>query len=43
MTVDNAKKAYRGAVWANDKADELGIDKKAVAKKVGSMAWGVLS
>lgn len=38
-TVDNAKKGYQAGVWANDKADELGIDKKAVAKKVGSAAW----
>jgi hypothetical protein len=26
-------------VWANDKADELGIDKKAVAVGVGSALW----
>ena len=30
-TVENAKTAYEGLSWANKKADELGIDKKAVA------------
>lgn len=36
LTRENAEKAYDGAVWANDKADELGIDKVAVASAVGS-------
>jgi len=26
-------------VWANDKCDEYGIDKKEVATKAGSAAW----
>lgn len=26
-TKENAVKGYEGAVWMNDKADELGIDK----------------
>ena len=39
MTKENAEKAYDGAVWANDKADELGIDKVAVASAVGSAMW----
>ena len=39
MTKENAEKAYDGAVWANNKADELGIDKMAVASKVGSAMW----
>lgn len=38
-TVENAEKAYEGACWANDKADELGIDKKEVATAVGSGMW----
>jgi hypothetical protein len=39
LTKENAEKAYVGAVWANDKADELGIDKVAVATSVGSALW----
>ena len=39
LTKENAEKAYDGAVWANDKADELGIDKVAVGKAVGSALW----
>jgi hypothetical protein len=39
LTKENAEKAYDGAVWLNDKADEMGIDKKAVAMKVGSAMW----
>ena len=39
MTKENAEKAYDGAVWANNKADELGIDKVAVASAVGSAMW----
>ena len=39
LTKENAEKAYAGACWANDKADELGIDKMAVASKVGSAMW----
>lgn len=39
LTKENAEKAYAGACWANDKADELGIDKKAVGMKVGSALW----
>ncbi len=39
MTKENAEKAYAGAVWMNDKADELGIDKVAVASSVGSALW----
>ena len=35
-TKENAEKAYVGAQWANEKADEHNIDKWAVAKKVGS-------
>ena len=35
-TKENAEKAYVGAKWANEKADEHNIDKWAVAKKVGS-------
>lgn len=42
MTVDNAKKAYGAALWADEKCDQLGIDKKAVAMKVGSAAWSAL-
>ena len=42
MTVDNAKKAWGAAVWADKKCDEYGIDKKAVAVKVGSAAWAGL-
>lgn len=38
-TKENAQAAYDGAVWMNDKADELGIDKQAVAKKAASAAW----
>ena len=38
-TKENAMKAYDGAVWMNDKADEYGIDKKAVAQKAGNAAW----
>ena len=36
MTVENAKKGYAGAKWANQKADEHGIDKWSVAKKMGA-------
>lgn len=39
LTKENAETAYQGAVWANDKADELGIDKVAVASAVGSALW----
>jgi hypothetical protein len=39
LTKENAEKAYEGACWANNKADELGIDKMAVASKVGSAMW----
>jgi hypothetical protein len=39
LTKENAEKAYDGAVWANNKADELGIDKVAVASAVGSAMW----
>jgi len=39
MTKENAEKAYDGAVWANDKADELGIDKMKVAKGVGNALY----
>jgi len=38
-TKENAMLAYDGAVWANDKCDEYGIDKKEVATKAGSAAW----
>lgn len=38
-TKENAMHAYDGAVYLNDKADEYGIDKKAVAQKAGSAAW----
>lgn len=39
LTKENAEKAYDGAVWADKKADELGIDKKAVGMAVGSALW----
>jgi hypothetical protein len=39
LTQENAEKAYEGGKWANNKADELGIDKMAVASKVGSAMW----
>jgi len=39
MTKENAEKGYQGACWANDKADELGIDKKKVAMSVGNALW----
>jgi hypothetical protein len=38
-TAENREKAYDGACWANDKADEMGIDKTEVAKSVGSGLW----
>jgi len=38
-TKENAEAAWEGAKWADKKADELGIDKKAVAQKAGSAAW----
>ena len=37
-TKENAIHAYDGACWANNKADELGIDKVAVAEKAGNAA-----
>jgi hypothetical protein len=37
--MENAHHAYDGALWANKKADELGIDKKAVAQKMASAVW----
>ena len=39
-TKENAETAYEGAKWANNKADELGIDKTEVATKAGSALWG---
>lgn len=39
LTRENAEKAYAGACWANNKADELGIDKYAVASRVGNAVW----
>ena len=39
MTKENAEKAWEGAKWADKKADELGIDKVAVASSVGSALW----
>jgi hypothetical protein len=39
LTKENAETAYQGAKWANNKADEMGIDKVAVASKVGSAMW----
>lgn len=38
-TKENAMHAYDGAVYLDGKADEYGIDKKAVAQKAGSAAW----
>lgn len=38
-TMENAQHAYDGAVWMDKKADEYGIDKKAVAQKAGNAAW----
>ena len=37
-TVDNAKKGYEGYKWADQKADELGIDKQEVYDKAGNAA-----
>ena len=37
-TVDNAKNGYEGYVWADQKADELGIDKQEVYDKAGKAA-----
>jgi len=37
--MENAEKGYEGACWANDKADEMGIDKKEVATSVGTGIW----
>ena len=49
-TKENAEKAYETGKWANEKADEHGIDKWAVMKKVGgaissgcSAAWNASS
>jgi len=42
-TVENAQTAYEGAVWADKKADELGIDKTAVLKSAGSALMSGLS
>lgn len=39
LTKENAEKAWAGACWLNNKADEMGIDKKAVGKKVGNAMW----
>lgn len=39
LTKENAEKAWEGAKWADKKADEMGIDKMAVAQKVGSAMW----
>ena len=36
LTTENAEKGWQAACWANDKADELGIDKMAVAKATGN-------
>lgn len=38
-TKENAETAWEGAKWADKKADEMGIDKQAVAAKAGSAAW----
>ena len=38
-TKENAETALEGAKWADKKADDLGIDKMAVASKAGSAAW----
>ena len=38
-TMENAETAYQGAVWADEKCDEYGIDKKEVATKIGSALW----
>jgi len=41
-TKENAETAWEGAKWADNKADEMGIDKVAVASKAGNAAWGGL-
>ncbi len=40
--MENAETAWEGVKWADKKADELGIDKMAVASKAGSAAWSGL-
>jgi hypothetical protein len=37
------KAAYSGAVYANAKCDELGIDKGELAEKSGKTLWGAIS
>ena len=38
-TAENRQHVVDGAIYANDKMDEMGIDKAEVAEKAGNGLW----